>query len=79
MTAAEENEKLYFQGHGIVPPHDADRKATQEFAVQNVLTTYCGQRLTPDLIDRIVAELKQEMQTGPTAWAFGVGGTDGTR
>lgn len=51
---------------------DANRKATQEFSVRNALVTYCGQRLTPELIDRIVAELTQEMQSGPTAWAFGV-------
>lgn len=49
---------------------DEDRKATQTFAVQNILTTYCGQRLTADLIDQIVVEITQEMQTGPTAWAF---------
>lgn len=50
--------------------NEADRAATQEFSVRNALTTYCGQTLTPDLIDRIVSELAQEMRSGPTAWAF---------
>jgi len=47
-----------------------DREATQTFAVRNILTTYCGQRLTADLIEKLVDEIEQEMQSSPTAWAF---------
>lgn len=48
-----------------------DRAATQGFSVQNILTTHCGTVLTPSRIDCIVKELAEEMQNGPTAWAFG--------
>lgn len=49
---------------------EADRLATQAFAVQNELTTYFGMRLTHDTFDKIVAALVREMREGGTAWAF---------
>jgi hypothetical protein len=47
-----------------------DREATQIFSLRNILTTHCGQKLTPELLEQIVAEMVLEMRQGPTAWAF---------
>lgn len=47
-----------------------DRKATQEFEVRNIITTHCGQRLTPDLVDAITNELLFAMRCGACSWAF---------
>jgi hypothetical protein len=49
---------------------DEDRTATQEFAVQLILTGHCGEHLTADKIDQILGEITAEMRTGSTAWAF---------
>jgi hypothetical protein len=51
-------------------PSGKDREATQEFEVRNILTGHCGQRLTPEAVDRICTELTQAMRGGPCAWAF---------
>lgn len=54
----------------MTPPTPAEREATQQFAIFNVLVTHCGERLTPDIVDKIRDEIVAEMRTGPTAWAF---------
>jgi len=47
-----------------------NREATQEFTIRNVLIGHCGEKLTPDNIDKIAAELMQEVKAGSTSWAF---------
>lgn len=49
---------------------EADRLATQAFAVRNVLVAYTGRYLTPDLVTEIFDRLTEEMRSGATAWAF---------
>lgn len=49
---------------------DADRAATQRHTVFGVVVAHTGQRLTPERVELIVANLVREMQDGPTAWAF---------
>jgi hypothetical protein len=49
---------------------DKDKFATQEFAIMNILVSHCGQNLTPDNIEKIMAEIKQEMREGACAWSF---------
>jgi hypothetical protein len=46
------------------------RAATQESTILFALVSHCGKVLTPDTIDKIVADLVKEMRDGPTAWAF---------
>lgn len=48
----------------------SNREATQEFAIRNVLVGRCGEKLTPDTIERIVREIMQEVTKGSTNWAF---------
>jgi hypothetical protein len=43
---------------------------TQRFAIFDVLTGHCGQMLTPDNVDKIMAEILHEMREGPCSWAF---------
>ena len=45
-------------------------QATREFEIRNILTGHCGEWLTPDKVDEIVAEIAKAMQSGPCAGAF---------
>ena len=47
-----------------------DARATRSFAVLNVLVNHCGEKLTADLVDQLAIELLDEIEKGPTAWAF---------
>lgn len=47
-----------------------DVVATQEFAIRNILISHCGDRLTPEMVDRIASEIINEMRHGGCAWAF---------
>ena len=43
---------------------------TQRFTIFNVLCDHCGQVLTADNLDKIMAEIIHEMREGPCSWAF---------
>jgi hypothetical protein len=43
------------------------RKNTQEFEILNVLVSYCGQSLTPKLVEKISEEINEVMET---TWSF---------
>lgn len=45
-------------------------KENQHFAIFNVLVNHCGQTLTADNVDKIMAEILTSMHTGPMSWAF---------
>lgn len=55
-----------------------EAQATRNFAIRNILTGHCGEQLTPDNVDRIVAEIENAMGHGSCAWAFlgGAGSPD---
>lgn len=51
----------------VVNAHDLVRASredeeTQRFTIFDVLVSYCAQILTPDVIDRISAEIRRELQ-----------------
>lgn len=46
------------------------KRATQEFAIRNILIGYCGQTLTPDKVDELAEEIKESMREGGCSWAF---------
>lgn len=52
------------------PPTAAERLATQKHSLFSILVQHCGQTLTASKIDVILEEMVQEMQRGPTSWAF---------
>ena len=47
-----------------------DRESTQIFAIRNIITSHCGEILTPNAVDRICNEIEIEIQSGPCSWAF---------
>ena len=49
---------------------NADKQATQEFEIANVLIQFTGQTLTPDKVDEIASAMRHAMRDGPCAWAF---------
>jgi len=49
---------------------DQDKQFTQYFIIKHTLINYCGEKLTPDLIDDILEKIKDEMRTGSCSWAF---------
>ena len=46
------------------------RRATQLFTFRDLLTSHCGEELTPDNIDFICLEFEKEIHNGPSSWAF---------
>jgi hypothetical protein len=42
---------------------EENKESTQDFLVLDILVSYCGKVLTPDLVDEIAAKLKNEMRT----------------
>lgn len=48
----------------------SDRVATQVFTLSNILIKHCGEQLSPDNIDFIVAEIRSEITKGSCSWAF---------
>lgn len=47
-----------------------ERRDTQMFLIRDIITGYCGQLLTPDLVDEVVAKFEEEITDGSCAWAF---------
>jgi len=47
-----------------------DKESTQAFAIRNIITSHCGEVLTPNNVDRICNEIETEMRNGPCSWAF---------
>ena len=52
----------------ISAPSDAEE--AQRFAIFDVLTGHCGEMLSPNKVDVIMAEILHEMREGPCAWSF---------
>ncbi len=50
-----------------------EREATQQFEIRSILTSHCGQQLSPTIVDKIVEEAHQAMENGPCSWAFKAG------
>lgn len=53
-----------------------DTVASQHSAIFDVLVRNCGQVLTPDNVDAIMAEMDHEMRHGPFSWAFDPHGSE---
>ena len=51
-------------------PTENDKRGTQILAIQNILIDYFMDRLTHDKIDEIMKKIKDEIKSGPCAWAF---------
>ena len=47
-----------------------DRTKTQLFELGNILISHCDEKLTPIVIDTILAEIKHSVTEGPCSWAF---------
>ena len=50
---------------------DDDRLATQMFTIRSILVSHCGKKLTPDLIDFMMEEVRKNIIKGSCAWSFG--------
>ena len=61
---------LLGKGEGEVEPMSDDGEATKRFIVLSILASYCGVRLTGDVIEKIAEELYFEMTNGSCSWAF---------
>ncbi|MCP4783312.1 MAG: hypothetical protein GY878_07155 [Fuerstiella sp.] len=48
-----------------------DAAATRKTAIMSDLIGHCGETLTPEKIDEIVAKILVTASEGATAWAFG--------
>jgi hypothetical protein len=53
-----------------MPDEDDTVLATRAFFIRRVLTGHCGELLTPDRVEAIVAQIVAGMETGGCAWAF---------
>jgi hypothetical protein len=51
--------------------HISDKKATELFAIRNILTSKCGKVLDFELIGTLTKLLYHEIHHGSTSWAFG--------
>lgn len=47
-----------------------DAQTTRLFTIVYVLSAHCGKCLTPDILDSIAKELCNEIEHGPSSWAF---------
>jgi hypothetical protein len=72
---AEEKAEETFPGGKV--PEDAntvikqqDKTITQLFAIRNILISYSSVEFPPELIDKIMAEIENEIKDSPISWAF---------
>lgn len=54
----------------IKKPSPAERKATQEFFVEEVLNEFAGRKLDSKCIEELFLKLVSGMRKGSCAWAF---------
>lgn len=43
---------------------------TRRFEVRHIMVGHCGERLTPDNVDKIAEEILAAIETGACSWAF---------